>query len=375
MYVVGVVGESGAGKTTLVERLVSALDRAGTTVGTVKGIHHAVELDEPGKDTHRHRTAGAARVVGVTPELTASFQPVGKDDGGADTALDRALDEFADDVDVVLVEGFSSSALPKLVVGDPEAIAFDGDVLERVARPDDADVDALAARVLDATRGDPGSERSSPETLVDLTHELATGMPVYPGDPETVIETVATNADDGYHVCSLALGTHAGTHVDAPRHVDADGATLGAFALDDFRLDARLAPVDAGAREAIGIEHLPEPDDADVLVVRTGWDAHWDTDAYFDHPYLTADAAAWCAEHDYHLAIDFLSPDPTPTANADPGEPSGFTAHGRLLGADRLVFENLTGLDDVPTRFVFCAYPLKVDADGAPVRAVAEIDR
>ncbi|GGN09401.1 molybdopterin-guanine dinucleotide biosynthesis protein B [Halarchaeum nitratireducens] len=155
MKVVSIVGESDAGKTTLVEHLVAALDRAGATVGTVKGIHHAVELDERGTDTHRHRSAGAARVVGVTPDLTASFRPVGKADGGPDAALDRALAEFGEDVDVVLVEGFSGSALPKVVVGDPGASDYAGPELARVPVPDDADVDALATRVLADDADDP----------------------------------------------------------------------------------------------------------------------------------------------------------------------------------------------------------------------------
>lgn len=94
---------------------------------------------------------------------------------------------------------------------------------------------------------------------------------------------------------------------------------------------------------------------------------------YYDHPYLTSDVAAWCVENDYHLAIDFLSPDPTPTENARDDEPDGFPVHRRLLSAGYLIFENLTGLDAVPNRFTLSAYPLKIDSDGAPVRAVAEI--
>ncbi|GGM59979.1 molybdopterin-guanine dinucleotide biosynthesis protein MobB [Halarchaeum rubridurum] len=368
MKVVSIVGESDAGKTTLVERLVAALERAGATVGTVKGIHHAVELDDPGKDTHRHRSAGAARVVGVTPDLTASFRPVGKADGGPDAALDRALAEFGDDVDVVLVEGFSGSALPKVVVGDPGASDYAGPELERVPAPDDAAVDALAARVL----ADGAERGTDATTLTDLTHDLTAETPVYPGDPAVSVTPAATHDDDGYRVSALSLGTHAGTHVDAPRHVDPEGATLGAYDLADFRLDARRVSLDADAREPIGPERFPDPDDADLLVVDTGWAKRWGTPAYADHPYLTAAAASWCVEHDYHLALDTFGPDPTPTANADPAEPTGVPAHERLLGAGRLVFENLTNLGALGERFAFRAYPLKVDADGAPVRAVAE---
>jgi len=152
MIVVGVVGRSGSGKTTLVERLVPALAET-RRVGTVKSIHHEVELDESGTDTYRHRIAGAAHVVGVTPTLTASFRPVGKADG-EDVALERALDEFGDDVDVVLVEGFTDAPLPKIVVGDAGARAGDagdagpGEVLARVADSSAADVDALVERIL-----------------------------------------------------------------------------------------------------------------------------------------------------------------------------------------------------------------------------------
>ena len=145
MIVVGVVGRSGSGKTTLVERLVPAL-AARCRVGTVKSIHHEVELDDPGTDTYRHRVAGAARVVGVTPTLTASFRPVGKADG-EDVALERALDEFGADVDVVLVEGFTGAALPKILVGDA-ADAGPGTVLARVTDSPAADVDALVERIL-----------------------------------------------------------------------------------------------------------------------------------------------------------------------------------------------------------------------------------
>ncbi|GGL39559.1 hypothetical protein GCM10009037_24160 [Halarchaeum grantii] len=145
MKVVGIVGPSDAGKTTLVERLVPALAEHGP-VGTVKSIHHDVELDEAGKDTHRHRTAGAERVVGVTPSLTATFRSVGKDDGGEGEALARALDEF-DDAAFVLVEGFADSPHPKIAVGDVAEDALGGRVLARVTDGESADVAALVAAV------------------------------------------------------------------------------------------------------------------------------------------------------------------------------------------------------------------------------------
>jgi kynurenine formamidase len=113
-----------------------------------------------------------------------------------------------------------------------------------------------------------------------------------------------------------------------------------------------------------------------MLVLRTGWDDYWGTDRYFDHPYLTADAAAECAERGLHVGLDALSPDPSPSesekADESTAEPAGVPAHQELLGNGLFVVENLTGLEDVPERFELRAYPLPlVEADGSPVRAIA----
>ncbi|WP_136590204.1 cyclase family protein [Salinigranum halophilum] len=206
----------------------------------------------------------------------------------------------------------------------------------------------------------------------DLSHPLETGMQTYPDDPDVAISPHAGFDADGYRVTALSMGSHTGTHVDAPSHTERDGKTLGEFSLDTFRFDAQVADVRRDARAPIDVADLPEATDADLLVLHTGWDDHWGTDRYLDHPYLTEAAAAWCVEHDYHVATDALNVDPTPSPNASEDEPTGFGAHHTLLGADRLIYENLTGLARVPPRFELHAYPLALDADGAPVRAVAD---
>lgn len=202
-------------------------------------------------------------------------------------------------------------------------------------------------------------------------------MSVYPGDPGVSVESAATMARDGYRVSSLSLGTHAGTHVDAPSHTEPDGATLDTFSVSEFDLDARLVAVDASPRETIEPDALPAETDARILVLRTGWDAHWGTPQYRNHPYLSEAAATRVASLDCHLAVDCFSPDPTPppgSGTARDDEPAGVPAHHALLGAGKLVFENLTELDGLPTRFRFRAYPLRVDADGAPIRAIADVE-
>lgn len=208
--------------------------------------------------------------------------------------------------------------------------------------------------------------------LRDLTHPIEDGMQTYPGDPPVSVSPAATMADDGARVTALSLGSHTGTHVDAPAHTEADGATLGAFDIDDFRFSARLVDVtDLDDREAIGPGRLPDRVDADCLVFHTGWDRFWGTDRYLDHPHLGADAAEWCAERGLAVATDTLSPDPTPSASSADHD-AGFPAHHALLGAGRLILENLTDLDGLPERFTLHAFPLSLDGDGAPVRAVAE---
>lgn len=221
---------------------------------------------------------------------------------------------------------------------------------------------------------------------VDLTRRIEPGMPVYPGDPGVAAESSATMQSDGYRVTHLSFTSHVGTHIDAPAHMEPEGATLDEYAVADFRFDARLVDLLGGtcdgdsnsrgldAREAIEPGMLPDDDglDADMLVLRTGWGAHWGEEEYFDHPYLTPAAARHIADLDCAVGLDTINPDPTPTPRAEESEPEGVPAHHELLGSEAFIVENLDLSSDLPERFTLRAYPLRVDADGAPVRAVAE---
>lgn len=209
----------------------------------------------------------------------------------------------------------------------------------------------------------------------DLTQAVESGMPVFPDDPPVSVESHADMPEYDYRVKSLSCGSHTGTHVDAPSHTELDGDTITDLPVERFALDAALADCSGlDPRTPIGPAQLPATD-ADVLVVRTGWDAHWGDAGYRDHPYLTPAAAEFCVEQGYDLAVDALNPDPTPTIHAKSGEPTGFPVHHALLGRGHLIFENLTNLGAVPDRFELLAFPLKLSAgDGAPVRAVARYE-
>jgi kynurenine formamidase len=204
-------------------------------------------------------------------------------------------------------------------------------------------------------------------------------MCVYPGSRPVGVEVVTSVGDAGSRVTELDLDTHVGTHVDAPAHTLADGKTLADFDVSDFSFDARMVDcTDASAREPIGRNALGEPSDHDMVVIRTGWDAHWGTERYRDHPYLSAEAAAWCAKEGYSVGLDTFGPDPTPSA--DPNrererEPTGLPAHDSLFAEGCLILENLRGLDRLPAEFRLTATPLALDTEASPVRAVAHTER
>jgi molybdopterin-guanine dinucleotide biosynthesis protein B len=113
MKVVGFAGFSGSGKTTLVERLIPALKLKGLRVSVVKHAHHSFDIDHPGKDTYRHREAGAFEVVVASDRRLALIREF---EQPARLTVHHLLAELYEGVDWVLVEGFKESNLLKIEV-------------------------------------------------------------------------------------------------------------------------------------------------------------------------------------------------------------------------------------------------------------------
>ncbi|MDB5965085.1 MAG: molybdopterin guanine dinucleotide biosynthesis accessory protein MobB [Polaromonas sp.] len=113
MNVVGFSGYSGSGKTTLVEKLIPALKARGLRVSVVKHAHHSFDIDHPGKDTRRHREAGAFEVVVASENRLALMREF---EQPAQLSVHHLIAELYDGVDWVLVEGFKSSDLLKIEV-------------------------------------------------------------------------------------------------------------------------------------------------------------------------------------------------------------------------------------------------------------------
>jgi len=113
MKVVGFAGYSGSGKTTLVEKLIPVLKLRGLRVSVVKHAHHRFDIDHPGKDTYRHREAGAFEVVVASPHRLALMREF---EQPSQLTVHQLIAELYEGVDWVLVEGFKDSDLLKIEV-------------------------------------------------------------------------------------------------------------------------------------------------------------------------------------------------------------------------------------------------------------------
>lgn len=112
MRIIGLAGWSGAGKTTLITRVVPLLNRRGIRVATVKHAHHAFEIDRPGKDSWLHREAGATEVAIVSSRRWAIVHELREE---SEPALTEILAKLSP-ADLVIIEGFKRHAHPKLEI-------------------------------------------------------------------------------------------------------------------------------------------------------------------------------------------------------------------------------------------------------------------
>jgi len=205
--------------------------------------------------------------------------------------------------------------------------------------------------------------------VVDLTLPLYSGMPVYPGDPEVAFARRSA-ADPGaqeYALAELRLGTHTGTHLDAPAHVIPGGAGVDTVPL--AACVGRACVVDCTGLDGISLpalrERIPDPEPGSRLLLRTDWDLRFGTEDYYTgFPGLTLPAACWLAER--RIALLGLET-PSVCHAAD------HAAHVALLEAGVIIVEGLARLRNIGAEECwFAALPLPLAGlDSSPVRAVA----
>lgn len=209
--------------------------------------------------------------------------------------------------------------------------------------------------------------------VVDLTHVITEGMPVYPGTEGPTLTIVNDYAEHGFRETCLTLYSHTGTHMDAPAHLYPTGMPLDQLPITRFMGSAvviHCSELQAGER--ITMAHIRRQwaaaSQAEYLLFHTGWSRYWGQPEYFEaYPCITHQVADWLLRTGKKgIGLDTISVDPV----AD----DTLALHKKLLATNQMVIvENLTGLEQVGDGLVwFCAMPLKQAwADGAPVRAAA----
>ncbi len=226
---------------------------------------------------------------------------------------------------------------------------------------DMADLTEYTAKIAIAHASLPARRR-----VIDISVPHRPGMHVYPGDPVPRVETVRSIAKgDPCNLSLLTMGSHTGTHVDAPFHFLADGARLGDVPMDRMVGDACVADlrgraaIDAAALEDVAIRP------GDILLCRTDNSSRWAAPEFQrDFTYLTEDAAALLVARGVRaVGMDYLSIEKFGSRD--------FPVHKRLLGAGVFVIEGLDLGAVEPGRYTLVCLPLHLPTlDGAPARAI-----
>ncbi|GAB6054884.1 cyclase family protein [Methanobacterium movens] len=198
--------------------------------------------------------------------------------------------------------------------------------------------------------------------ILDLSHVLTNGMPVYPQDPPFILEEIVNFENHSYSLSILKTGLHAGTHIDAPYHFHSSGLKINQINLKDLMGTARIIDVE----KEVKAEDLPSLENMDILIIRTSWSNKWGKKEYFkDNPYLSLEAAEIISKSQIKgVGIDGPSVDP-------PGE---IIIHQKLLSNGRWIVENLKNLDLIKSPLVEIYFiPLPLEGESSPVRAFAKI--
>lgn len=217
--------------------------------------------------------------------------------------------------------------------------------------------------------------------LVDLSYVLHVGMTTYPvsWSPPFEVTQLSRHEIEGRESRKIVIGTHCGTHADAPRHFIPGGTTIDQLPLEPFVGPATVVDfTDAKPLQEMGISDFEKHvGDRHInrLIMRFDWSDHWGTSKYYsEQPYISEDAARWLVERGVRL----LGMD-TPQADSPKngrGSERDAPVHKILLGAGLIKLEYLTNLRALGVdEFELIALPLKIrEADGSPVRCIGIVE-
>jgi arylformamidase len=214
--------------------------------------------------------------------------------------------------------------------------------------------------------------------IIDLSLPIQEGMMTFPSHWHPVVEItiLGRHGIEGRETRKVVLGTHVGTHADAPRHFIPNGRTIDEIPLDILVGTATIADfTGCKALQQIGISDLQQKLGDTVpsrLILRTGWSEYFGSMKFYEeYPFLSEAAAQWLVDKGVRLiAMDTPSPD-NPAHSR--GTPKDSPNHKLLLGAEVVLVEYLTNLKSITAREVeLIVLPLKLTGcDGSPARCVA----
>lgn len=200
--------------------------------------------------------------------------------------------------------------------------------------------------------------------FIDLSVLINEDTPVYPGDPKTKIESAGIFDKDGYEDHFVSIGTHAGTHIDAPRHMVKGGKSLDEIPVDQFFGKGVLIKVEDRKFDLAEIKKV-DIQEGDVVLFFTGMsEVYHESEYYDDYPAVSEEIANYLVSKKIKMVgVDMCSVDHEP-----------FPVHRILLKDEILIIENLTNLAELEGKnFKIYAFPIKLQIDGAPTRVVAEL--
>ena len=204
------------------------------------------------------------------------------------------------------------------------------------------------------------------EKLIDLSQTITNDMPVYPGDKETKLYRVNCFETDSFNNFRLETCMHAGTHMDSPMHMSGNAGFISGLALEAFIAEGCL--LYARGEQVIGMkrDYAARVRENSIVLFYTGFDSFYGEERYYtEHPVMDDDLCRFLIERKIKsVGIDFPSLDMYP-----------FAVHRALFDNNICIIENLTNLDKLINvrSFEVMAFPLKINADSSPVRAVARV--
>jgi len=243
---------------------------------------------------------------------------------------------------------------------------------------------AASAVAAGAVASAPASLAAGHGGVVDLTHTLSAEFPTWGGDPGFAAEQMTQFETDGFNLLNLTISEHTGTHLDAPLHFSADGASVDEIPVDN--LIAPLCVVDIAARAAEDADTQVTPDDLSAWIsangdipdnacvaMNSGWGGKTATDEFrnFDgtaqhYPGFHPEACQMLLETGASsIAVDTLS--------LDHGMSQDFASHYLWLPEGRFGIENIANLDQLPASgaTIFIGAPKHKGGTGGPARIIA----